>query len=154
MPATLHGGYFKIHKQLRITKCSRVQSASIMLQRHSLKAICSSPFRGQLEFLQRSRTYSSRARSESEDADLEAARAWFRNFNQSTIPTKIAKTQYSRSGGSGGQHANKYVYEWNVILVRILLMFSKHRLESDNRLGCRFPHSLYSKGSSPRTARQ
>lgn len=79
-----------------------------MLQCHTLKAICSAPRRGQLEFLQNHRTFSYRSQSESEDAeDLEAARAWFRGFNQSTIPTKISKTTGSRSGGSGGQHANK-----------------------------------------------
>ncbi|TVY49247.1 hypothetical protein LOCC1_G000825 [Lachnellula occidentalis] len=77
-----------------------------MLQCHSLKAICSAPLRGQLGFIPNNRSISSRPRSEGEDADLEAARAWFRNFSQSTIPTKIATTTSSRSGGPGGQHAN------------------------------------------------
>ncbi|TVY24654.1 hypothetical protein LHYA1_G006882 [Lachnellula hyalina] len=77
-----------------------------MLQSHSLKTICSAPLRGQFDFLQKRRTFSSRPRSESEEADLEAARAWFRDFNQSTIPTRISTTTGSRPGGPGGQLAN------------------------------------------------
>ncbi|TVY86745.1 Peptidyl tRNA hydrolase 4 [Lachnellula willkommii] len=78
-----------------------------MLQCHTLKSICSTARRGQLEFLRNYKTLSYSSRSESEEADLEAARAWFRGFNESTIPTKISTTTGSKSGGSGGQHANK-----------------------------------------------
>lgn len=80
-----------------------------MLHLYILKYLSKSPSRGQLALLQDCRAYSSRPSSDSEAADLDAAREWFRRFNKSTIPEKIAKTEFSRSSGAGGQKVNKYV---------------------------------------------
>jgi peptidyl-tRNA hydrolase ICT1 len=76
---------------------------------HIFKALSKSPSRGQLAFLQDRRAYSSRSTSDSEAVDLDSAREWFRRFNKSTIPKKIAKTEFSRSSGAGGQKVNKYI---------------------------------------------
>ncbi|KAE9369569.1 hypothetical protein N431DRAFT_413709 [Stipitochalara longipes BDJ] len=78
-----------------------------MLHLHVLKNLSMSRSQGLLAFLQDCKAYSSWPSSDSEAADLDAARDWFRRFNKSTIPAKIAKTEFSRSGGAGGQKVNK-----------------------------------------------
>jgi hypothetical protein len=44
-----------------------------------------------------------------EDRPLEyaAAREWASSLKKDAIPRSIAKVQYSRSSGAGGQHVNK-----------------------------------------------
>lgn len=44
-----------------------------------------------------------------DEAEYEIARKWYSEFNDSTIPKKLADTTYSMSGGAGGQKTNKYV---------------------------------------------
>ncbi|PMD13965.1 hypothetical protein NA56DRAFT_636668 [Hyaloscypha hepaticicola] len=78
-----------------------------MLHVHVLESLSKSPSRSLLALLQDCRAYSSRSTSDSEAADLNAAREWFRGFNKSTIPEKISKTEFSRSSGAGGQKVNK-----------------------------------------------
>lgn len=95
------------HKHHSRTKLLRRLRNFSFAMRHVLKAWSKSPSRGQLTLLQDCRTYSSRPTSDSEAADLDAAREWFRRFNKSTIPEKIAKTEFSRSSGAGGQAVNK-----------------------------------------------
>jgi len=85
------------------------QPAFIALRGRRLRITSSDYLRSRLDIPQQSRHYSSSARKESEEADLEAARTWFRSFNQSTIPTKVAKTVFVRSSGAGGQKVNKYI---------------------------------------------
>lgn len=41
--------------------------------------------------------------------DLAAARTWLANLNPRTIPRHLCEVSFSRSGGPGGQHVNKYV---------------------------------------------
>jgi peptidyl-tRNA hydrolase ICT1 len=88
-----------------------------MLHIHVLESLSKSPSRGLLALLQDCRGYSSRSTSDSETADLDAAREWFRGFNKSTIPEKIGKTQFSRSSGAGGQKVNKYVEQYYTIII-------------------------------------
>jgi peptidyl-tRNA hydrolase ICT1 len=80
-----------------------------MLSIHALKLLSKAPSRSQLAFLQECRAYSSRPSSDSDAADLDAAREWYQRFNKSTIPEKIANTSFSKSSGPGGQKTNKYV---------------------------------------------
>jgi peptidyl-tRNA hydrolase ICT1 len=80
-----------------------------MLHNLVFKPLSTPPLRGKLALLQECRSYSSRPDSETEAADLDAARQWFRQFDKSTIPLKIAKSSYSRSSGPGGQKTNKCV---------------------------------------------
>lgn len=56
--------------------------------------------------LQSGRSYSVQS---TDDIEFEVARKWYSNFNESTIPTKLAETTYSAAGGPGGQKTNKYV---------------------------------------------
>jgi hypothetical protein len=111
------------HKHHSRTKLLRRLRNLSFAMRHVLKAWSKSPSQGQLTLLQDCRTYSSRPTSDSEAADLDAAREWFRRFNKSTIPEKIAKTEFSRSSGAGGQAVNKYVEK--SCAVNILLTFIK-----------------------------
>lgn len=83
--------------------------AITMLHIHALKSFSKSPYRGQLAFLQDCRAYSSHSGSDSDTADLDAAREWFQRFKKSTIPEKLGKTSFSKSSGPGGQKTNKYV---------------------------------------------
>jgi peptidyl-tRNA hydrolase ICT1 len=80
-----------------------------MLHNLVFKSLSTTPLRGKLALLQECRSYSSRPDNETEAADLDAARQWFRQFDKSTIPIKIAKTSFSRSSGPGGQKTNKCV---------------------------------------------
>ncbi|KAG4434943.1 hypothetical protein IFR05_009584 [Cadophora sp. M221] len=77
-----------------------------MLQHRALQYL-SPQLRGQLSLVQKYRPYSAQSGSESEAADLDAAREWFQRFSKSTIPAKIGQTTYSRSSGPGGQKVNK-----------------------------------------------
>ncbi|KAF4631311.1 hypothetical protein G7Y89_g6820 [Cudoniella acicularis] len=78
-----------------------------MLQSHAFKiCVLSAPFGSQFAFLQNSRAYSSRPGSGSEE-DFQTARQWFLKFSETSLPTKIAKTEYVRSSGPGGQKVNK-----------------------------------------------
>lgn len=88
-----------------------------MLHVHVLESLSKSPSRSLLALLQDCRAYSSRSTSDSEAADLNAAREWFRGFNKSTIPEKIGKTEFSRSSGAGGQKVNKYVEQFHTIII-------------------------------------
>lgn len=88
-----------------------------MLHVHVLESLSKSPSRSLLALLQDCRAYSSRSTSDSEAADLNAAREWFRGFNKSTIPEKIGKTEFSRSSGAGGQKVNKYVEQFRTIII-------------------------------------
>jgi len=109
------------HKHYSRTKLLRRLRILTSAMLHVLKAWSKPPSRGQLALLQDCRTYSSRSTSDSEAADLDAAREWFQRFNKSTIPEKIAKTEFSRSSGAGGQKVNKYVEK--SCAVNILLTF-------------------------------
>jgi peptidyl-tRNA hydrolase ICT1 len=88
-----------------------------MLHVHVLESMSKLPSRGLLSLLQDYRAYSSRSNSNSEAADLDAAREWFQGFNKSTIPEKIGKTEFSRSSGAGGQKVNKYVKQVHTIII-------------------------------------
>jgi peptidyl-tRNA hydrolase ICT1 len=88
-----------------------------MLHVHVLESLSKLPSRGLLALLQDCRAYSARSNSDSEAADLDAAREWFRVFNKSTIPEKIGKTEFSRSSGAGGQKVNKYVESFHTIVI-------------------------------------
>ncbi|QSZ31147.1 hypothetical protein DSL72_000710 [Monilinia vaccinii-corymbosi] len=50
-----------------------------------------------------------------DEAEYEAARKWHSEFNDSTIPEKIAKTTYVHSGGAGGQKVNKTASKANTV---------------------------------------
>ncbi|TGO14749.1 hypothetical protein BTUL_0049g00590 [Botrytis tulipae] len=50
-----------------------------------------------------------------DDIEFEVARKWYSNFNESTIPTKLAETTYSAAGGPGGQKTNKTSSKANTI---------------------------------------
>ncbi|CZR64235.1 uncharacterized protein PAC_14133 [Phialocephala subalpina] len=80
-----------------------------MLQRYALGTFSAASFRGQsFPALQQLRTtYSSHSRSSDDETDFDAAREWYRGFNKSTIPLKIATTTFSCSSGPGGQKTNK-----------------------------------------------
>jgi len=96
--------YYSLHHQLHIAIF-----ASIMLHIQLFKSFSKSSCRSQLAFLKDHRAYSSRSGSDSEAADLDAAREWFRKFNKSTIPEKLGKTEFVKSSGPGGQKVNKCV---------------------------------------------
>ena len=89
----------------------------------------------QIAFFQTCRAYSSRSTNESEEADFDAARAWYRNFTRNTLPTKIAKTSYSKSSGPGGQKTNKYVIPSTTLLLSLSNIL-KDEFESDNGVAC------------------
>ncbi len=88
-----------------------------MLHVHVLESLSKSPSRGLLALLQDCRAYSSKSTSDSEAADLDAVREWFRGFNKSTIPEKLGKTEFSRSSGPGGQKVNKCVEQFHTIVI-------------------------------------
>lgn len=119
-----------------------------MLQGFPLKALCTTPLRGQLEYLHISRGYSHGARREAESAEIEAARAWYRNFNESTIPEKVAKTTYVAAGGPGGQKTNKYAPISSYLMYVDSLMCPKDGFQGKHRLGLRCSHNSYSEGAS------
>lgn len=52
-----------------------------------------------------------------DEAEYEVARKWYSEFNDSTIPKKIARTTYVHSGGAGGQKVNKYVEPINTMKI-------------------------------------
>ena len=43
-----------------------------------------------------------------EDEELTAARTWLAKLDAQTIPRHLCDVSFSRSGGPGGQHVNKY----------------------------------------------
>ena len=45
------------------------------------------------------------------EAKYEEARKWYSSFSASTIPEKIAVTNFTRSSGPGGQKVNKYEFK-------------------------------------------
>lgn len=57
------------------------------------------------------RSFASRraANTDDQDEDLAAARTWLANLNTRTMPRHLCEISFSRSGGPGGQHVNKYV---------------------------------------------
>lgn len=120
-----------------------------MLHVHVLKSLSKSPSRGHLAFLLDCRAYSSRSSSDSEAADLDAAREWFRRFNKSTIPEKIGKTEFSRSSGAGGQKVNKYVEQ--SFAVHYLLTFVKDEFKGNHSMGITCALSSPTESSPPRT---
>ncbi|KAL2072157.1 hypothetical protein VTL71DRAFT_11500 [Oculimacula yallundae] len=77
-----------------------------MLSHRALQSLAPQ-LRGQLSLVQNYRPYSGSSGKEIDDADLDAAREWYRGFSKSTIPVKLGQTTYSRSSGAGGQHVNK-----------------------------------------------
>ncbi|CZS97962.1 related to Similarity to human DS-1 protein [Rhynchosporium agropyri] len=77
-----------------------------MLAHRALQSLAPQ-LRGQFVFVQNHRVYSGSSGSESEEADLEAAREWYKGFKKSTIPAKLGQTTYARSSGPGGQKVNK-----------------------------------------------
>ncbi|XMA14096.1 hypothetical protein WAI453_006887 [Rhynchosporium graminicola] len=77
-----------------------------MLAHRALQSLAPQ-LRGQFVFVQNYRVYSGSSGSESEEADLEAAREWYKGFKKSTIPAKLGQTTYARSSGPGGQKVNK-----------------------------------------------
>lgn len=74
----------------------------------TIKYLC---LRSELAFMQSTRAYSTRSRpcgGDSNDvADSDAARQWYSKFDTSTIPSKIATTNFSRGSGNGGQKRQK-----------------------------------------------
>ncbi|KAG4025044.1 hypothetical protein MFRU_072g00260 [Monilinia fructicola] len=50
-----------------------------------------------------------------DEAEYEVARKWYSEFNDSTIPKKIARTTYVHSGGAGGQKVNKTASKANTV---------------------------------------
>ncbi|KAI9643587.1 hypothetical protein NHQ30_008209 [Ciborinia camelliae] len=50
-----------------------------------------------------------------DEAEYEVARKWYSEFNDSTIPRKIATTTYTHSGGAGGQKTNKTASKANTV---------------------------------------
>ena len=44
-----------------------------------------------------------------DEAEYEVARKWYSEFNETTIPVKMAKTTWVKSSGPGGQKTNKCV---------------------------------------------
>jgi hypothetical protein len=122
-----------------------------MLHVHVLKSWSKSPSRGQLAFLQDCKSYSSRLSSDSEAADLDAAREWFQRFNKATIPEKIAKTEFSRSSGAGGQGVNKYVEE--SCTVNCSLIFVQNEFKGNHCMGITFTLSSCAESSPPRTSK-
>jgi peptidyl-tRNA hydrolase ICT1 len=107
MIASVHASCFPNSLITPSSQTTLCNLAAAMLHLHVLKSFPKSRSRNQLGLLQDCRAYSSRSSSENDVADLDAAREWFRKFNKSTIPEKIAKTEFSRSGGAGGQKVNK-----------------------------------------------
>ena len=81
--------------------------ATIMLQSQAFRSICLPSVRGQLQFVQKSRPFSSRRGNEDDEEDLNAARNWYSSFTENTIPATLSETTFSRSSGSGGQKVNK-----------------------------------------------
>lgn len=51
--------------------------------------------------------------ADDQDEDLAAARTWLASLNPRTIPRHLCEVSFSRSGGPGGQHVNKYVSSLN-----------------------------------------
>jgi len=78
----------------------------LLFQNHVIRSFSATSLHRQLFCLQNHRVYS-QAGSNREEADLEAAREWYRSFSKSSIPTKVAETTFSRSSGPGGQKVNK-----------------------------------------------
>jgi hypothetical protein len=122
-----------------------------MLHMQVLKSLSKSPSRGQLALLQDCRAYSSRSISDSEAADLDAAREWFRRFKKSTIPEKIGKTEFSRSSGPGGQKVNMYVKR--SCTVKYLLTLQKDELKGNHSMGVTRAIFSRTQSSPPRTSR-
>ncbi|KUJ14664.1 uncharacterized protein LY89DRAFT_698343 [Mollisia scopiformis] len=77
-----------------------------MLPRYAFNACSALRVHGDLSLLRGFRT-SSHSKSDDEEADFEAAREWYKGFNKTTIPSKIAETSFSRASGPGGQKTNK-----------------------------------------------
>jgi len=83
-----------------------------MLSINVIRASTSASIHSQLAFLPNYRAYSTKysSASGSEEADLDAARQWYQRLGKTfTLPTKIARTTFSRSSGPGGQKVNKFV---------------------------------------------
>ncbi|PSS08971.1 hypothetical protein M430DRAFT_37115 [Amorphotheca resinae ATCC 22711] len=77
-----------------------------MLRSQALRSLCWKPLSEQLRFTQNLRGYASQS-VDANEADLDAARRWFSNFNKNTIPESISRTTFSRASGAGGQKVNK-----------------------------------------------
>lgn len=78
----------------------------IMLQLHT-QVWRLTPRHSQLGLLGACKAYLSNPSGSEDTKDLDAARKWFAAFNKTTIPESIAKTEYVKASGSGGQKTNK-----------------------------------------------
>jgi peptidyl-tRNA hydrolase ICT1 len=121
-----------------------------MFHMHVLKSLFKPPSRGQLALLQDCRAYSSRTIGDGKAADLDAAREWFRRFNKSTIPEKIGKTEFSRSGGPGGQKVNMHVKR--SCTVKYVLTLQKDQFKGNHSMGTTRAISSRTHSSPPRTS--
>ncbi|KAF7876443.1 hypothetical protein EAF04_001534 [Stromatinia cepivora] len=83
---------------------------------HVAMPIHTSPFRARFLLsnldLQSYKFYSVQS---TDEAEFEIARKWYSEFNNSTIPRKIAKTHYTAAGGAGGQKTNKTASKANTV---------------------------------------
>lgn len=137
-----------------------------MLQARLLRTCYHASHSSQLAF----RTYSSN-KSSNEIPDFEAARQWFQTFNpskpqssESALPsTKIAKTEYSRASGPGGQKTNKYLSLLPLIIPSSQTINCrwltknvgvKDEFQSNNSLAPPRPPKIHSQSSPSRTPRQ
>ncbi|EDN97353.1 predicted protein [Sclerotinia sclerotiorum 1980 UF-70] len=83
---------------------------------HVAKPIYTSPFRARFLLLNLDlRSYKFYSVQSTDEAESEIARKWYSEFNNSTIPRKIAKTHYTAAGGPGGQKTNKTASKANTV---------------------------------------